>query len=275
MRPERGHGADLGDGPQEPLEKVHGVDALVHQAAAAVQLPRAAPGARVVVGLIAVPLDRRAAEGDGAETASIQGAFEGKKIVREAAREDPSQEDAGLVGGGNDPVAAPEGDLEGFLDQKVLAGLRGGHGGLEVKARGRGDRDDPEAGMGEETVEIGVGGAPVLGGEPRRVLGHRVVAGQKADAAHVAQSLGVKIGDDAAPDDAEADGLGCRHALDPPRESRLSNRRNGLAGGVEGTDGNPFPRAAGALGRSERRRRPDRPSTFPRQRGKVKRLRSF
>jgi hypothetical protein len=55
VREQRGVRGDVDRAPEEPQQQVDGVHALVHHGAAAVELPGAAPVARVVVLLAAPP----------------------------------------------------------------------------------------------------------------------------------------------------------------------------------------------------------------------------
>ena len=53
--------------PDQPLQQVDRVNALVHESAAAVELPRPFPTRRLIVALRSPPLDVSAAEGQPAE----------------------------------------------------------------------------------------------------------------------------------------------------------------------------------------------------------------
>src|SRR5262249_28264428 len=66
-----GFGVDAGDGAGEPLQQIDGMDGLVHQSAAAVHGPGAAPLAAVVVLLGAPPFHLGGGEDDLAELAGV------------------------------------------------------------------------------------------------------------------------------------------------------------------------------------------------------------
>ena len=89
-----GVGVDTLDGAHEPEEKIDGVDGLVHQGAAAVQLPRAAPSAPVVIRLRPVPFHVRVAHDDPAKPAFLQGSPRRLVGRRKAALKDHSHLDA-------------------------------------------------------------------------------------------------------------------------------------------------------------------------------------
>jgi hypothetical protein len=123
-------------------EQVDGVHALVHQRAAAVQLPGAPPVAGVVVALPAPPVDRRDARGDPAELAAGDGREGGLGGRVEPVLRDDRDQGAGLVLGLDDPIGAGHGDLGGLLHDDVLAGLEGLDGHLAVPPGRRADHHD-------------------------------------------------------------------------------------------------------------------------------------
>ena len=82
-----GVGLHFDHGAHEPGEQVDGVDGLVHEGAAAVEGPGAAPGAAVVVLLRAVPLHVGVAEREPAEAAGVDGLLHELRRVVEPRRE--------------------------------------------------------------------------------------------------------------------------------------------------------------------------------------------
>ena len=80
-------GRDLDDRAHQPGEQVDAVDGLVHQRAAAVELPGAAPGAAVVIRLRAIPLHIGVAEREPAEAPCVDGPLQLDARARETARE--------------------------------------------------------------------------------------------------------------------------------------------------------------------------------------------
>ena len=153
------------DGAGGVKEGVDGVDRLVHEGAATVEGPSAAPSGGVVVGLVAIPLDVGGGGGEFAETVSVYGGFEGVHAGVEAAVEDGGEGFAVGGSGGDELVATLEGDFERFFDDGVFAGIEGGEGGVEVGSAGGADGDDFEFGVGEEIVEVGEAFGSVFGGE--------------------------------------------------------------------------------------------------------------
>jgi len=109
----------------EPGRRVDAVDALVHEGAAAVELPGAAPAALVVVLLGAIPLDGHVAEDDAAEAPAVEGVLEQAARLLKAAREDGAERHAGLAASAHDGINAVERDLDGLLNHDVAARLGG------------------------------------------------------------------------------------------------------------------------------------------------------
>ena len=73
-----GQGLDRVDVAHQPVEQVDVVDRLVHQGAAAVEVPGPAPAAGVVVLLGPPPLDVGVAQGQAAEPAGVDRLLEGE-----------------------------------------------------------------------------------------------------------------------------------------------------------------------------------------------------
>ena len=119
--------------------------------------------------------------------------------------EDGRADHARLVARFDDLVAAAERDFQRLLDDHVLAGPGGGHGGLQVRPAGRADRDHVDRRIGQHgfqvVVGLAAGGLGQLVGRRR----NRVVAGHELRPANVADRPGVKIGDHSAADNAKTD----------------------------------------------------------------------
>ena len=146
----------LSDAADEVLEDVDGVDALVHQGAAAVEVPGAAPVAGVVVLLGAPPLYVGVGEDDLAELAGVDGFLDELGGGVEAVLADDGELLAGLFLGGDHAIAGFEGDFHGLFDDDVLAGFHGADGHVGVHAGGGADADDVEVFVGEEFGEFAV-----------------------------------------------------------------------------------------------------------------------
>ena len=150
---------------EEPQQEVDGVDALVHHGTAAVQRERTAPGRGIIIGLRAPPRDERAGQRQLTEATGVERRLERDRAGAEAAGQDAGDRHAGLGAGGGEFVAAGEGDLEGLLDDDVLAGLRAGEGRGEVIAARRAEADDVDVRIRQQRLWRLREGDAVLGGE--------------------------------------------------------------------------------------------------------------
>ena len=90
-------GRDLHDRAHQPGEQIDAVNGLVHQRAAAVEFPGAAPGAAVVVGLRAKPLHVGIAQRQPAEPPCVDGPFQFEARVVKPRGEDGRQLDLVLL----------------------------------------------------------------------------------------------------------------------------------------------------------------------------------
>src|SRR5207245_6747669 len=117
---------------------------VVHDGAAAVQLPGAAPAAVAVILIGAIPGGEAAGPGDAAEAALGDGVADGA-----VGRVPPILEDAGdadfiFLRDLGHALDAIELDLHGFFGDDVFSGLHGHDGGVHVIAAGGADVEDVE-----------------------------------------------------------------------------------------------------------------------------------
>src|SRR5690606_3502653 len=147
-----GGGGDRGDVTGEIDELVDEVDGLVHEGAAPVECPGAAPGSGVVVGLVAIPFDVGVAHGEAAKSPLVGGFLANVHGGVKTTVEESGEGGPGRGTGVDHHVGALGSDLEGFFPDDVFARFGGGEGRFEVGAAGRGDRHDVELGITEEGV---------------------------------------------------------------------------------------------------------------------------
>ncbi len=179
------------------------MDALVHHGAAAIEGERAAPGGGIIIGLRAPPRDERTGEGEFAEAARFECGLQRDRAGAKSAGQDAGDRHAGLGAGGGECVAAGEGDLEGFLDHDMLAGLGAGEGRGEVVAARRAEADDVYVRIGEERLgRLGEGDA-VLGREVASLGGRAVVGRDELHAGDLGERLRMELGDHAGSPDTE------------------------------------------------------------------------
>ena len=117
---------DLDRRPHEPLELVDGVDRLVHQDAAALGRPLAAPGIGGEVLRRPPETDRALAEGQLAELAGVDRRADALRGRPEAALEDDAELDPGPLGRGDHPVGVRQPDRDRLLAEGVDPRLGGG-----------------------------------------------------------------------------------------------------------------------------------------------------
>jgi hypothetical protein len=160
-----GEGADFDNRTHQPSEQIDTVDGLVHEGAAAVESPGSAPGPAVIILLRAEPLDVGVANGESAEAAGVNGAFQFVGGVVEAGLKNRGKLDAVFFAFADDAVALSQGDFERLFDDDVLAGAGGGQRGLQVSAARRGDRDGGDLPISKHCGKGWVGGAAGFGGE--------------------------------------------------------------------------------------------------------------
>src|SRR5699024_9644413 len=157
-------GEDLLDIAQQPQGQIHQVDALVHQGAAAVELPGAAPGAGVVVLLAAPQRHLDGGGGDRAEPPLADQLLEVLVLGGEAALAGDGQQLPGGLLGGADPVGGLDGDLDRLLEVDVLASLQRLDGDVRVQPGGHGDDGGLDVLPGQQLGDGGRGLDVVLGG---------------------------------------------------------------------------------------------------------------
>lgn len=132
---------DFLHGAAEVLDHVHIVHALVHQRAAAVQGPGAAPIAGIVVLLGAVPLGVAAAEADLAQGALFDGLLQVIDVrIRKRCWERQEKLDVALAAGLDQPVRRLQGNVDGLFHDHVFAGLGGLAAKFGVHAAGQAPR---------------------------------------------------------------------------------------------------------------------------------------
>lgn len=211
--PGLGKGVD-GDGiAHEHEELVDDVDALVHEGAAAVEFPGAAPAAVGVVFRGAEPVDMGVGEEQTAEATLADGLQDALDAAAEAHLKDAAEDDVVVLAGIDDGIGALEGNFEGFFAEDVFAVVGGLDGEFEPGAAGGGENDGIDVISGEQVIEaLSVVGAELLS-EVSGAFGYLVVDSGDVAALDVADCLGVHIGDAAGADDAESDLL---HAVSAP-----------------------------------------------------------
>ena len=116
-----GAGVNLANGTAEPEHEVHGVNALVHQASAAIKRPRAAPIAGVVVFLSAIPRHAHIGGDEAAQGVFVEQTADGPAGGVETMLRNNGEATPGGALGGEQGVAGRDGDLEGFLDYDMFA----------------------------------------------------------------------------------------------------------------------------------------------------------
>jgi hypothetical protein len=190
----------------QPVEQVDIVNGLVHERAAAVEVPGAPPAARIVVLLGSPPLHVRVAQRQAAEPAPRDGLLEPQVRGAEARGEDGAELNPGSSAGVDDGVAAPKGDLQRLLNHDVLARPRRLYGRIQVGAAGRADADDVQLRERQHFGEI-VEDPATMPRHPGDLLGiglGAAVGGDDTRARDLIDGPGVELGNHPAADDAEA-----------------------------------------------------------------------
>ena len=154
---------DHGTGDIEEL--IDRVNALVHQRAAAIESPGAAPSAGIVVILRAPPFDVSGGRGDFAKAPCLAGMVKRLNRWLETSVQNRSERFSRRFRHCHHVIDAFCGDLQWFFANDMLACAEGGKRGIEMSARRRADGDDVELGISEKFVEIGVSAAAKFGRE--------------------------------------------------------------------------------------------------------------
>ena len=191
------------DRAREMKKGVHGVDGLVHESATAIESPRAAPSCRVVVGLVAIPLDVGRGGSEFAKAASFDGLLEGVHARVKAAVENGCESFSVGSSGGNEFVAALGGDFEGFLYDGMFASIEGRKSWVEMGSAGRSDGDDFEFGVSKKVFHGGKAFGVVF---LRELVGAFLVEVEdrvESAASHGSDRFGVKVADHAGADNSE------------------------------------------------------------------------
>ena len=152
--------------PHQPEEQVDRVDRLIHQRAAAVERPGAAPAAAVVILLGPVPFDDGVPQSQLAEPLRVDRLFQLGAGRVEAARKDGREGHSRLVARVDDPVAPFECHFERLFDDDVFPRLGGHDRRIHVRAARRADCDNVDRRVGQHLFQILIRGRVVLLGEP-------------------------------------------------------------------------------------------------------------
>jgi len=210
--------------PHQPLQKIDGVDGLVHQRPATIPASCALPAVGRVVGLVAVPFDVGVGQDDLSESSSVHGLLDGLGGMAESAGEDGDQLYPGLIGGLNNPVAPRQCDLQRLLHHHVLARLGGGRGIGHVGAGGGADVDDVHVVAFEDVPPVGRPVGPVGLSHPPGVLLAPGSRHHQPGVRDPGNGFGVEVGDKSAAHDGKAVaffGLLCHGNL-PGQDSAVS-----------------------------------------------------
>ena len=146
----------------EVAGEIEVVGRLVHQDAAALALPGAAPGRLAVVAGGAGPAGEHVDALKLAEAAFVQEALRGDDLRAVAELEADGEESPGALGGGDHRIGLADVDGHRLLAEDVAAGLQGGDGDLGVEGVRRHDDDDVRAGRLEHALVVREGGAAKL-----------------------------------------------------------------------------------------------------------------
>src|SRR5215210_7738042 len=141
------------------------MDGLVDQDSPAVQLPGSAPATRVVIGLGAPPPHLRGSRGEAAEPSFIYRLMNGLRGRVEAVLAYDGNPPAGGTLDLEQTVRRLQGDVDGLLDDGVLARLEHGYGNLGVPAARGADAHSVEIHTREHLPEVAVRGATILAGQ--------------------------------------------------------------------------------------------------------------
>jgi len=202
---------------EQEEQQVHGVDALVHQRAAAIERRRAAPrGARVVLGR-APPREPRVDQQHAAEAAGRDAVARLDERGRAAVLEEDAERDAGALDRLDRAVHVLERHVERLLAQHVAAAERGERDLVGMQAGGRADADEVERRRVEQRLERRRGGQSVFRRQCTDLGGVAAADADGLQSRHVADRTDVRVGDVAATGEPHAD----RHRVTPssgPRE---------------------------------------------------------
>ena len=209
--------ADLDHRAHQPGEQIDAVDGLVHQGAAAVEFPRAAPRAAVVVGLGAIPLDDGVAEGEPAEAASARSPASTRRSNRGTARgrwsraTTPALRHSSMIWSQRRSVIS-----SGFSTMTCLPARAAATAGSRWAPLGVPMVTTSTRRVGQHGLQVVIRLAAGAGGQAVGRGGHGVVAGHELRPADVGDRPGVKVGDHPAADDSETDS----HKNPPASEAR-------------------------------------------------------
>lgn len=176
---------------EEPLEQIKVVRALVHEDAAALPFPGAAPAAGGVVIISAEPVgDLPVNAADGAEFTGINEVLD---LLEDGvgALVEHGREDFALVGvGGDEAFAVGLVNGDGFFNQHMKSGLEGGDADGGVGEVGGADEDGIDFAAQDHFMDIGEGGFAFLGGGDGA---NAFAKGGDAEAGHFARADVCKV----------------------------------------------------------------------------------
>ena len=202
---ERVHAAH---GAHQMAEHIDAVDALVHERAAAIHRPGAAPGGGGVVFVRAEVLHRQAPGDDAPERARIKRAADLTHGRGEAELRDDADLRAGFPLGGDECVGLLERQAHRLFADDVLARAHGCDALRRVQPAGCADAYRVHIVPGEQRVEAFAGDdAGVCGGEALCAVKGATARSDKPGLGDGLHGLCVKFGDAAAADDAETNGI--------------------------------------------------------------------
>jgi hypothetical protein len=197
----------------QPQQQIDGVYALVHQRAAAIERPRAAPARAFVVGRRPIPFHARTRENRRAEPSRIHERFQAGDVRFQPILEDDAERHACGVCRRDQIAGARHGHVDRFFDEHMQPALCRSDPVLGVKAGRTADDDGVERSMIEQQIERIVGGGVVpIGQRVRMRMGRRVNRGDCGAARFLHRSR-VRVADVAGADQPDVD----RQSLAPAR----------------------------------------------------------
>ena len=205
MGQQTGEGEQLLDVAEQPQGQVHQVHTLVHQGAAAIELPGAAPGPGVVV-LLGAP--QRHLDGRGGQAAELplgDERLEELVLGGEATLAGDRQDLARALLRVADPVGGLDRDLDRLLQEHVLAGVERLDRHIGVQPGGHRDDHHVDVLARQQLLDAGGGLYAVLLGHGSSGVGIRVGQRDQGRRGRVGQQTRhVLTTDDADADHAEA-----------------------------------------------------------------------
>ena len=212
MRQASGIGRDLLHLAYQVLHHIHIMHALVHQRAAAVQLPGSPPACGVIVSLVPVVLQIGVGQDDPAEFSLLDRLPHGDGGGHQPALEDALHLGAVLLHHPDDLVDLFRSDLHGLFADDGLPRVGGRDADLPVKAAGDADADRLHLRVGQERMVIVVDLLhPLLRRKGVGFFREDVADGVEAALLRFLHSGGVGVGNDAAADNGKIHGFQQTH----------------------------------------------------------------